>query len=111
MAFSKDEYVESYNDTVYLKGMSKKERKQFVPELLRRKYIYSRYFKKFDKYKPSNEEDWAELHVCTLKKTNSGDVFMYDNQTLSRKSVNDVQAVISYIPWFHTVCKLKILNM
>jgi hypothetical protein len=78
-----------------------------VPELLRRIHIYSRYFKDCQKYKPKNPEDWAELHVCALKRFADGTVYMYDTQVKKSRLVKGVIDVIPYIPWYHTVCKLK----
>ncbi len=100
-----DEHLEEYNDKVWVKGDSKE--KPLFPERLRRKHIYSRHQKPFYKFRTGETQDWAEVHVCTVRRYANGKIFMYDNQTDRPKQLFSVVDLIPYIPWYHCVYKLK----
>ena len=74
-----DEHLEEYNDYVWVKGHSKGKLR--FPERLRRKHIYSKYHKACYKFRTGDTQDWAEVHICTVRRYVNGKIFMYDNQT------------------------------
>ena len=102
-----DEHLEEYNDYVYVKGHSKG--KPRLPERLRRTHIYSKYYKPCYKFRTGETQDWAEVHICTVRRYVNGKIFMYDNQTDKPKQLFSVIDLIPYIPWYHSVHKMKFM--
>ena len=103
-----DEQLEEFNDYVCSKDST--TGRHCIPELLRRKHIYSKYQKQFYKYRTGNSEDWAEVHICTVRRFRNGKIFMFDNQTEKPKQLFSVIDLIPYIPWYHSVYKLKFMD-
>ena len=91
-----------------MKGHS--EGKPLLPEKLRRIHIYSKYQKPFYKFRTGNSDDWAQVHICTVRRYRNGKVFMYDNQTDQPKQLLSVIDLIPYMPWYHSVYKLKFMD-
>lgn len=103
-----DEQLEEFNDHVIVKDPT--TGRPLIPELLRRKHIYSKYQKRFYKYRTGNHEDWAEVHICTVRRFTNGKIFMFDNQTDKPKQLYSVIDLIPFIPWYHSVYKLRFMD-
>ena len=105
-----DEQLEEFNDEVEVDLKDRTTRQRFIPELLRRRHIYSKYQKKFYSYRTGNPEDWAEVHICTVRRFMNGKIFMFDNQTDKPKQLFSVIDLIPFIPWYHSVYKLQFMD-
>ena len=103
-----DEQLEEFNDDVRVKNPTTGQR--FIPEVLRRKHIYSKYQKRFYSYRTGNAEDWAQVHICTVRRFMNGKIVMFDNQTDKPKELHSVIDLIPFIPWYHSVYKLKFMH-
>lgn len=103
-----DEHLEEFNDDVWIKGYS--IGKPSPAEKLRWKHIYSRDQKLFYKFRTGDPQDWAEVHICTVRRYMNGKVIMYDNQTDKPKELSSVIDLIPYMPWYHSVYKMKFMD-
>jgi hypothetical protein len=103
-----DEQLEEFNDDV--RKTDPTTGRPFIPEMLRRKHIYSRHQKQFYSYRTGYSDDWAEVHICTVRRFMNGKIFMFDNQTDKPKQLFSVIDLIPFIPWYHSVYKLKFMD-